>query len=128
MTKKELKALIDQARRAQAQELSLLTFLLGEIENQQEKNKNVTEDQVIRKVIASNNECLAARPDDKIEAENEYLKKLLPQALTVAQLRDILSPLGLDDSGKAVGQAIKYLRSNGLSYVNDDVILSLKKD
>lgn len=128
MTKKELKGLIDQARRAQAQELSLLTFLLGEIEAQQEKNKNVTEDQVIRKVIETNNVCLAARPDDKLEAENEYLRNLLPDTLTVAQLRDILAPLGLDDSGKAVGQAIKHLKANGLAYENESIKLALRKD
>lgn len=122
MTPENIKNLINESRRKQdTKSLALLTFLLGEYELQSSKNANVAMDQIIHKAIESNQICIAARADKKLEEENQFFSSLLPSYASVAELRGHLGPLGLGSDGKAMGQAIKHLRSNGLSFRNEDL-------
>ena len=86
----------------------------------------VTVDQVIRKVIENNNTCIKARKDENLEKENDFLKTLLPSYLTVAELKCKIESLGLQGAdGKNMGQAVKYLKSNGLAFLPEDLKLAL---
>ena len=122
MTPENIKNLINESRRKQdTKSLALLTFLLGEYELQSSKNANVAMDQIIHKAIESNQVCLKARADEKLVEENEFFSSLLPSYASVAELRGHLAPLGLGTDGRAMGQAIKYLRSNRLDFRNSDL-------
>lgn len=122
-----LKNLINEARRQQNREsLSLLSFLLGEYERNVMANNKVTVEQIVRRTISDNNICLESRNDTNLVEENEFLRNLLPQTLSVAELRTHLEPLNLGNDGKSIGQAIKYLRSNGLEFLNEDIKIALK--
>jgi hypothetical protein len=122
MTPENIKNLINESRRKQdTKSLALLTFLLGEYELQSSKNANVAMDQIIHKAIESNQVCLKARADEKLVEENEFFSSLLPNYLSVAELREHIKPLGLGTDGKAMGAAVKYMKTNALSYRNDDL-------
>lgn len=126
MNKENLKNLINESRRKQdSKSIALLTFILGEFEAQEIKGNKVAVDQIVHKAIESNRQCNEARPDPKYEEENNFLKSLLPSYLSVAELNTHLKPLGLDSSGKSMGAAIKYLRSNGLEFLPEDVKTAL---
>ena len=64
---------------------------------------------------------MAARADQKLEDENVFLKSLLPNYMSVVELKEKLSPLNLEKSGASVGKAISYLKANGLSFLPEDV-------
>ena len=89
-------------------------------------NNKVTVEQIVRRTISDNNICLESRNDTNLVEENEFLRNLLPQTLSVAELRTHLEPLNLGNDGKSIGQAIKYLRSNGLEFLNEDIKIALK--
>jgi hypothetical protein len=126
MQKEDLKKKIVESVKNKDGNSSLLKFLLSEYERQEFAGNKVTVEQIVRKCIASNNECIALRNDENLAKENEFLKTLLPNYLTIDELRSKLEPLGLDSSGKSIGQAIKYLKANGLNYINEDIVLALK--
>lgn len=115
MDKQQLKNMIVEHVKARSCNTSLLKLVLSEFETREFAGDKVTVDQIIRKLIDSNNQCLAIRNDEKLENENFFLKSLLPNYLSVIELRNKLEPLGLDSSGASVGKAIKFLTSNGLS-------------
>jgi hypothetical protein len=122
MTPENIKNLINESRRKQdTKSVALLTFLLGEYELQSSKNANVAMDQIIHKAIESNQVCLAARYDEKLVDEVAFFSSLLPNYLSVAELNEYIKPLELDNTGKAMGSAIKYLKANGLSFRNEDL-------
>jgi hypothetical protein len=119
--KEQLKKLIVQHLKEKTGRASVLRLVLAEYEKYEHAKKPVLVEQVIRKLIASNNECLSVRLDAKLEEENLFLKTLLPNYLSVAELRDKLEPLGLEKTGASMGKAISYLRSNGLCFLPEDV-------
>lgn len=120
MQESDLRKLILEHTKASSKYTSLLKFVLGEFQNDVDKNKSTVE-QIIRRTINSNNECLSIRYDEKIEAENEFLKTLLPNYMSVEELRSVVATLGLDKTGASVGKAIKYLKTNGMSFLPEDV-------
>jgi len=120
-----LKDLILQHVKSKSNKVSLLKFLAGEYERLNYSNSTTVE-QVIRKAIENNNICLAAREDEKLKEENSFLKTLLPNYLSVAELKSAVGHLNLDNSGASVGKAIKYLKSNGLAFLPEDVKKALE--
>lgn len=117
-----LKNMINESRRKQdSKSVSLLSFLLGEYESQINRGNKVTVEQVIRHTISDNNICLESRNDTNLIEENEFLKTLLPSYLTVAQLRDILTPLQLGNDGKSIGIANKHMKATGLNYLPETI-------
>ena len=122
MTPENIKNLINESRRRQdTKSLALLTFLLGEYELQSSKNANVAMDQIIHKAIENCRVCLSARYDEKLVDEVAFFSSLLPSYASVAELRGHLAPLGLGVDGKAMGAAVKHMKSLGLDYRNDDL-------
>jgi hypothetical protein len=120
-----LKDLILQHVKAKSDKVSLLKFLAGEYERLNYSNSTTVE-QVIRKAIENNNTCLAAREDEKLKLENDFLKTLLPNYLSVAELKSAVVHLNLDSTGASVGKAIKYLKANGLAFLPEDVKKALE--
>lgn len=131
-----LKDLILQHVKAKSDKVSLLKFLAGEYERLNYINiaseyerlysNATTVEQVIRKAIENNNTCLAAREDENLKIENDFLKTLLPNYLSVAELKSAVGHLNLDSSGASVGKAIKYLKANGLAFLPEDVKKALE--
>ena len=121
MNKDELKNMIDSHVRSRSERVSLLKLIYAEVEKTEHTKQVATVEQVIRKLIESNNVCLAARADENLETENKFLKTLLPNYLSVVELKEKLEPLGLEKSGASIGQAIKFLKANGLSFLPEDV-------
>lgn len=121
MEKQDLKNAIVAHIKSRSGKADLLRLVLGEVEKYEYQGKTVAVDQVIRKIIDSNNQCIAMRPDVKLEEENNFLKTLLPNYLSVVELKEKLGPLGLEKSGASIGKAIKYLKANGLDFLPEDV-------
>lgn len=123
MNKDQFKDLILKHVKARSEYVSLLKYILGEYESQEFNGKEYTVEQAIRKTIANNNECikLSGGTDSKSLKENEFLKTLLPNYLSVAELKNEIGPLNLDKSGASVGKAIKHLKANGLAFLSEDV-------
>lgn len=121
MNKQDLKHLIVEHIKKRTGKADLLRLIMGEYEKYEYQNKPVTVEQIARKLITSNNECLAARADAKLEDENLFLKSLLPNYMSVIELKEKLLPLGLEKSGASVGKAISYLKANGLAFLPEDV-------
>jgi len=129
MNNSDLKNLLNESRRKQDPlQVALLSFLLGEFELQNSKNSNVTVDQIVYKAIENNQTCLEARHDEKLVAENQFFSSLLPNYLSVAELRGHLGPLNLGSDGKSMGAAIKHLRANGLDFRNSDIKFALDNE
>jgi hypothetical protein len=120
-----LKDLILQHVKARSDKVSVLKFLAGEYERLNYSN-SVTVEQIVRKAIDNNNTCLAAREDENLKIENDFLKTLLPNYLSVAELKSAVGHLNLDSTGASVGKAIKYLKSNGLAFLPEDVKKALE--
>lgn len=121
MNKQDLKDMIVKSIKERNGKADLLRLILGEYEKYEYQGKAATVEQIARKLIVSNNECLAARADQKLEDENVFLKSLLPNYMSVVELKEKLSPLNLEKSGASVGKAISYLKANGLSFLPEDV-------
>lgn len=123
MNKDQFKDLILQHVRARSEYVSLLKYILGEYEKQEFSGKEYTIEQALRKTIANNNECinLSGGTDSKSLKENEFLKTLLPNYMSVAELKNELVDLKLERSGASVGTAIKHLKANGLLFLPEDV-------
>ncbi len=120
MTESDLKKLILEHVKASSEYVSILKFVLGEFESDKFKNK-ATVEQIIRRTIDSNNQCLALGYRESLEKENQFLKTLLPNYLSVDELRIAVAPLGLDKSGASMGKAIKYLKTNGMAFLPEDL-------
>lgn len=121
MEKQDLKNLIVEHVKNKTGRANVLKLVLAEFEKLEMAKAKVTTDQIVRKLIESNNECLSHRKDDALESENLFLKSLLPSYMSVAELRKELEPLGLDSSGASIGKAVKFLRANGLQFLPQDV-------
>ena len=128
MNKEELTDLIETHVRSRSEHVGLLKLILGEFQSSEHSKSPRTIDQIVHKLIDSNHQCFAARPDEKYTKENDFLKTLLPNYMSVAELRDELSPLGLEKAGASIGKAVQYLKANGLSFLPADVKKAILED
>jgi hypothetical protein len=62
---------------------------------------------------------LTNKPDFLIE--NSELEKYLPKYLSIDEIKSEIQSLGLDNSGKSIGVAMKYLKGKGLNVRSEDV-------
>lgn len=94
--------------------------------------------QILRKLIKSNQESLAAIGDtdattaEKLRKENALLEALLPGMLSVAEIIAALAPVEDDikaagNDGQATGVAMKHLRPQGLAIDGKDVSAAVKQ-
>jgi uncharacterized protein YqeY len=80
----------------------------------------------LRKIIKDNHEEIASRGDNpqyveavqKLNEENKFLSRFLPQCLSEDQIREILLPhfeqlKGAKDDGAATGMAMRVLKPQG---------------
>jgi uncharacterized protein len=118
----------------------VLSVALGEIQtNQARSNRPATDEeaaQVVRKLVKSNQETIAASEDAEqkrtLERENEILGALLPQTLSVAAIVEALSEVSAEilaakSDGQATGVAVKQLKAAGLSAAGKDVSEAVKQ-
>lgn len=128
LTKENVKLEITKARlNKDSFRTELLKLVLGEFERLEYAGQKPLFENVITKLIQSNKECLAQRQDSKLQQEVDVLESYLPKYVTQEELRNLLSPLGLDSSGKSIGQAIKWLKENHVAFKNEDVKPVLEK-
>lgn len=98
------------------QDTSLLKYVLAESERY-----NKTPVSVIEKLIEDNKKSYELSGNDKFIKENDILQQYLPVYISVEVIADHIKHMDLDDSGKSVGSAIKYLKTLDISFRNEDV-------
>jgi hypothetical protein len=115
MTNEELKTLIRQ-KTLRRESTDLFKYVLCESERY---NKSI--ESVVTKLIKDNESNFELTQDNKFLEENKELSTLLPLYATLDEIKSVLLPLNLDNSGKSMGIAIKELKSKGLSFRNEDI-------
>lgn len=120
-------------------EKEILKVALGEIQTAGARaSRDLSDDesaQIVRKLVKSNEETLAATTDaakkSQLEQENVILASLLPKGLTVDEIlaklepaRDAIRAAGND--GQATGVAVKHLKGLGLTVPGADVAQAVK--
>ena len=103
------------------------------------QGKDLAEDQqqqIVRKLIKSNQETLAAVKDgdaaEKLRREITILEALLPKSLGVDEIVAALEPVVADiqaagNDGQATGVAMKHLKPQGLAVEGKDVSQAVKQ-
>lgn len=112
----------------------ILRVALGDIElSETRKGSPISDEeciQIIRKLIKSNQETIAAKPSDematKLSDEIAILESLLPQTLGVEQIVTALTPHADDiraagNDGQATGVAMRHLKASGAAVQGKDV-------
>jgi hypothetical protein len=118
----------------------VLRVLQGDIEMHHTRTgEHMSDEQaqkVVRKLIKSNQETLAAKPDDaaveKLNKEIAILEALLPRTLDVDEIVAALAPVHADikaagNDGQATGVAMKHLKPQGLAIEGKDVSAAVKQ-
>ena len=136
----EIKRRISAAMKAHnTVEKEVLRVALGEIQTAEARGVATTEESaaaVLRKLIKSNGETLAATTDEAakrtLAEENVVLSSLLPKATGVpeivealAAVRDAIRAAGND--GQATGVAMKHLKASGAVVNGKDVSEAVKQ-
>jgi len=118
----------------------VLRVLQGDIEMHHTRTgEHMTDEEaqkVVRKLIKSNQETLAVKPDDaaveKLNKEIAILEALLPRTLDVDEIVAALAPVEADikaagNDGQATGVAMKHLKPQGLAIEGKDVSAAVKQ-
>lgn len=117
-------------------EKTILRVVLGE-SDKLNSGKQTTDEQlvkIIRKIIESNNECLASRENNVLKEENLILETLLPKSLNKEEIQNYLSEvldkiLTCKNEGQAIGLSVKFLKDKSLfadGNLVKEVVLSLR--
>jgi uncharacterized protein YqeY len=137
----ELKARMFRAMKAgNVVEKEILRVALGEITTEAARDGRRGDDEearaILRKLIKSNEESLAAGPSDERRAtlseENRILGEFLPKTLGIEDIVDALAPVrdavrAAGNEGQATGVAMKHLKSLGASVNGKDVAEAVKR-
>lgn len=127
------KRIIECMKQKKLEEKNLLGTVLGEIQTEELRGKEVTEDRqikIIKKIITNNEETikkLTDRPEDiaRLERENKILSDFVPKTLGVDEITEELNSeidkIKSMDVGPATGMAIGLLKKRGLSVNGKDV-------
>lgn len=118
----------------------VLRVLQGDIEMHHTRTgEHMTDEQaqkVVRKLIKSNQETIAATKDDaaveKLNKEIAILDALLPRTLGVDEIIAALAPVHDDiksagNDGQATGVAMKHLKPQGLAVEGKDVSAAVQQ-
>ena len=121
-------------------EKDILRLVLGEIQTAEARGATTATDDeafaIVRKLIKSNQETLAATTDDEakrvLAKEIEILGTLLPASLSIEQIVAALSPVAdaikaATNDGQATGVAMKHLKPTGLAVSGKDVSAAVKQ-
>ncbi|MFO0762157.1 MAG: GatB/YqeY domain-containing protein [Byssovorax sp.] len=120
-------------------EKEILRVALGEIQIADARGTAVTDESVttvLRKLIKSNEETLAATADEatkkQLAAEIEVLASLLPKSLGVPEIVEALAPIhaaikAAGNDGQATGVAMKHLKTTAAVVNGKDVTAAVKQ-
>lgn len=116
---------------------NILRVVVGEIETEASRHGELNDERcvsIIRKVIASNDETIAAGANnpDQLRSENEILCELLPKTLSQEEIEVFLGSIEdnvrlAKNSGAAMGIAMKALKGEGKVVLGDDVKVVVEK-
>lgn len=137
----EIKARMFQAMKAgQTTEKEILRVAVGEITTEAARPGRLGSDEessaVLRKLIKSNEESLAAVEDDErrtvLKREIEVLSEFLPKSLGEDAVVDALVPVAdavraAKNDGQATGVAMKHLKSVGANVDGKIVAAAVKR-
>lgn len=117
----EIKILRNESRKQKTVALEILKLVVGEADTIIGREGKISDEKVLKiisKLIQSNNEILALRPErTDLVAENKILQKFLPTLLTEAQIMAILDVAEIqtaNSDGQAIGVAIKSLKGEAV--------------
>jgi len=120
-------------------EKEVLRVALGELQTMEARGDKVDDDvvlRVVRKLVKSNRETIAATESEErkaeLAAENEVLEELLPKGLSVDDIVAALAPVAdaitaAGNDGQATGVAMKHLKSGGATVDGKDVSVAVKR-
>ncbi|HEX6273858.1 MAG TPA: GatB/YqeY domain-containing protein [Polyangiaceae bacterium] len=121
-------------------EKEILRVAVGEITTDRAREGRTGSDDethaILRKLIKSNDESIAAGLDDEkkatLEQENRILSEFLPKSLDVDAIVLALAPVAdavksAGNEGQATGVAMKHLKSTGAVVQGKDVAAAVKK-
>jgi uncharacterized protein YqeY len=119
---------------------TVLGVARGEVQTAEARaNRPLTDDEtaaILRKLVKSNEETLAASPEAggaaALKREIEVLTALLPARLSAAQIVEALASQkdairAAKSDGQATGVAMKHLKSSGASFDGADVAAAVKQ-
>ncbi len=135
----QIKARMFQAIKSKATiEKEILRVAVGEITTDAARPGRKGSDEeaqaILRKLVKSNEETLAATTDDEKRAalieENRVLSEFLPQSLSPAQIVEALAGVAAQikaagNDGQATGIAMKTLKSTGANVNGKDVAIAV---
>ena len=117
-------------------EKEVLRTALGDATSTGEKPDDPQMMAVLKKLVKSNEETLAAATDpsakDKLHQELASLRRFLPSGLSVEQIQAALAPVadairGASAEGPATGIAMKHLKAQGATVEGKDVTLAVRQ-
>lgn len=117
-------------------EKEVLRTALGDATSTGEKPDDPQMMAVLKKLVKSNEETLAAATDpsakDKLHQELAILRRFLPSGLSVEQIQAALAPvadaiMGASAEGPATGIAMKHLKAQGATVEGKDVTLAVRQ-
>jgi hypothetical protein len=76
---------------------------------------------VMEKLYADNNQTYSLTNKDEYLKENREIEQYLPKYLSMEEIASHIGQLGLDNSGKSIGIAMKHLKGLGLNVRSEDV-------
>lgn len=137
----DIKKRIAEAMKAKKQvDREILRLALSEIQNVENRTGTPATDeeavQIIRKLVKSNGETLAAGPSAearaRLEEENRILDSLLPKTWDADRIAAELAPVAQEiraakSDGQATGVAMKHLKAAGAPVQGKDVGDAVKK-
>ena len=140
MLKDEMKSRMLEAMKAgRTIERNILRVALGEVQRiESDRGEDAPDDavgKILRKLIKSNDEVLAAIDDETkramLEEENAVLGALVPKTLGPEEIAALLEPvkdaiLGAGNDGQATGVAMKHLRGSGAAVEGKDVSAAVR--
>lgn len=124
------KAMFAAMKAKNTAEKEILRVALGEITKTGDEPNDSEVQAILRKIIKSNREALAATESEtqkeQLEAEIAVLERYLPQTLSVEQIKEALSGVAdqikaAPNQGPAMGIAMKALKAAGAEADAPDV-------
>lgn len=117
-------------------EKEILRVALGEITGRGEATDDATVAGILKKLVKSNEESLAAATEVEqrqvLEREIAILKSLLPEGLSLEQVVEALGPVheairAAKADGPATGIAMKHLKTQNLAVDGKDVAAAVRQ-
>ena len=121
----ELKKMrMDATRNKDKIAASILTLVLGEYQTKEKRGDVPDLVSIAQKLIKSNTETMALRPDEKLVTENVVLALLLPKQMTEVELREAIIVSGAVN----MGMVMKYLGANHANQYDKKLASKIAKE